>query len=194
LTKADQIRALSDGTRTVAEIAAHMGVPYQHVDGVLRRSGLIGTTKPTMRAGRSTPVEVVAKPELSADTLLRAGFQRASGWAFDHAGSLVLTDPLPKEVGVYAFVKLGVVMYVGVATMGLAKRIYFYGKPGVSQRTSLRLNAIIREEIGNANNIDILIAQPEDMMWNGLPVHGAAGLELGLIKAYQLPWNMRSSN
>lgn len=41
--------------------------------------------------------------------------------------------------------------------------------------------------------IDILITQPEDMDWSGLPVHGAAGLELGLIKAYALPWNMRSA-
>lgn len=191
MTKADQIRALADGKLTVAQIAAQIGVPYQHVDGVLRRSGLIGTTKPTMRARRSEPVKVVAKPELSADTLLRAGFQRGSGWAIDDAGSLVLTDPLPKRVGVYAFVRASVVMYVGVATLGLAKRIYFYGKPGISQRTSLRLNAIIREEIGNANNIDILIGHPEDTTWNGLPVHGAAGLELGLIKAYHLPWNMR---
>lgn len=193
MTKADQIRALADGTLTVAEIAAKLDVPYQHVDGVLRRSGLIGTTKPTMR-GRRVPIEVAAKPELSSDTLLRAGFHHAASWALDGGGALVLTKPVPKDVGVYAFVRAGVVMYVGVATMGLAKRIYFYGKPGVSQRTSLRLNAIIRDEIANANHIDILIAQPEDMLWNGLPIHGAAGLELGLIKAFKLPWNMRSSN
>jgi hypothetical protein len=77
--------------------------------------------------------------------------------------------------------------------MGLAKRIYFYAKPGVSQRTSLRLNNTIRRELQAATRIDVLIAQPDDMEWNGLPVHGAAGLELGLIKAYSLPWNMRSA-
>lgn len=84
-------------------------------------------------------------------------------------------------------------MYVGVATMGLAKRIYFYAKPGVSQRTSIRLNEIIRSELGSGAQIEVLIAQPEDLEWNGLPVHSAAGLELGLIKAYALPWNMRSA-
>jgi hypothetical protein len=29
--------------------------------------------------------------------------------------------------------------------------------------------------------------------WNGLPVHGSARLELGLIKRYALPWNMRNA-
>ena len=111
----------------------------------------------------------------------------------DDAGLLTLTDALPKAVGVYAFVKNGLVMYVGVATMGLAKRIYFYAKPGVSQRTSLRLNEIIRGELQSSGHVEVLIAQPDDMEWNGLPVHAAAGLELGLIKKYDLPWNMRSA-
>lgn len=96
---------------------------------------------------------------------------------------MILTDALPKEVGVYAIVKEVTVMYIGVATMGLAKRIYFYAKPGVSQRTSRRLNEIVRRELQSGSEIDVLIAQPEDMKRNGLPVHGAAGLELGLIKA-----------
>lgn len=104
-----------------------------------------------------------------------------------------MTEALPKGVGVYAFVRDAIVLYVGVATMGLAKRIYFYAKPGVSQRTSLRLNDFIRRELQAAARIEVLIAQPDDMEWNGLTVHGAAGLELGLIKAYALPWNMRSA-
>ena len=101
--------------------------------------------------------------------------------------------PLSKAVGVYAFAKEDVVLYVGVATMGLAKRIYFYGRPGVSQRTSLRLNRIIKNELLSAGFIDIYTAMPPDLEWNGLPVHGSAGLELGLIKKYALPWNMRSA-
>ncbi len=34
-----------------------------------------------------------------------------------------------------------------LATMGLAKRLYFYGKPGATQKTSLRLNEVMRREI-----------------------------------------------
>jgi hypothetical protein len=72
-------------------------------------------------------------------------------------------------------------------------RLYFYGKPGVSQRTSLRLNATLKDELANAGSIDVYVAVPPDLEWNGLPVHGAAGLELGLIKRYALAWNMRSA-
>lgn len=186
VTKADQIRRFAAEGLSVSEVAAKVGVRYQHAYNVLKRSG----TAAAPRAVRST---APTKPPLDAKTLLNAGFRRVSRWTLDDNDLLVLTDALPKEVGVYAFVRAGLVMYVGVATMGLAKRIYFYGRPGVSQRTSLRLNDIIKRELQSAAEIDVLIAQPDDMRWNGLPVHGAAGLELGLIKAYALPWNMRGA-
>jgi hypothetical protein len=186
VTKADAIRRLAAEGLSVSEVAARVGVRYQHAYNVLKRSR--ATAMP-----RGVKMPTHPKQSLHAQTLLDAGFHRACGWALDDTGLLILTDALPKEVGVYAFVRAGVVMYVGVATMGLAKRIYYYARPGVSQRTSLRLNDIIRTELQSASEIDVLIAQPEDMQWNGLPVHGAAGLELGLIKAYALPWNMRSA-
>lgn len=77
--------------------------------------------------------------------------------------------------------------------MGLARRIYFYGKPGVTQRTSLRINATIVEELGAGAGIEIYTAVPPDLEWNGLPVSGVAGLEYGLIRRYHLPWNIRSA-
>jgi len=106
---------------------------------------------------------------------------------------LVLDQPFPNAVGVYAFAKGDIALYVGVATMGLAKRLYFYGRPGVTQRTSQRLNGIIKSELLAGSVIDIYIAVPPNLEWNGLPVHGSAGLELGLIRKYALPWNLRSA-
>ncbi|MEG8223341.1 hypothetical protein OSJ57_22435 [Sphingomonas sp. HH69] len=135
----------------------------------------------------------LTKPSLSAEALLNAGFVKAARWSLNTSGLLIASEALPKGIGVYAFAKDGIVMYVGVATMGLAKRLYFYAKPGVTQRTSLRLNATMRAELASVPHIDILIATPEDMEWNGLPIHGAAGLELGIIKKFSLPWNMRSA-
>lgn len=66
-----------------------------------------------------------------------------------------------------------------------------YGRPGISQRTSKRLNALIKGELLVSGSIDIYVAIPHDLDWNGLPVHSSAGL--GLIKKYALPWNMRSA-
>lgn len=186
MTKADAIRRLAAEGLSVSDIAAQVGVRYQHAYNVLKRSGTTATP-------RAVKAPAQSKPPLNAQTLLNAGFHRASEWSLDEAGLLVLTEALPNEVGVYAFARDGVVLYVGVATMGLAKRIYFYAKPGVSQKTSLRLNDTIRRELQLSARIEVLIALPQDMEWNGLPVHGAAGLELGLIKAYALPWNLRSA-
>jgi hypothetical protein len=133
------------------------------------------------------------KPALYIADLVKSGFTHAATWLLSDAGVLSLDKRLQKDVGVYAFAKSGSVVYVGVATMGLAKRIYFYAKPGVSQKTSLRLNATIKNELSAGSTIDIYTAMPPDLEWNGLPIHGSAGLELGLIKKYELPWNMRSS-
>ncbi len=75
--------------------------------------------------------------------------------------------------------------------MGLRKRLYFYAKPGVTQRTSRRLNEILIKELSKGASIAIYTACPPDLDWNGLPVSGVAGLELGLIEAFHLPWNIR---
>lgn len=186
MTKVADIRRLAAEGLSVSEVAARVGVRYQHAYNVLERSGAVATPRPAK-------APIASKSPLDVQTLLDAGFRRASEWSLGDAGLLALTEALPKGVGVYAFARDGIVLYVGVATMGLAKRIYFYAKPGVSQRTSLRLNDTIRRELQAAARIEVFIAQPDGLEWNGLPVHGAAGLELGLIKAYALPWNMRSA-
>lgn len=134
-----------------------------------------------------------SKPTLQVDELVRSGFAFSGRWILSQTGELSPDWPLPKDIGVYAFAKDGVVFYVGVATMGLAKRLYFYAKPGVTQRTSQRLNAIIKDELLKVPFIDIYTAVPPDLEWNGLPIHGSAGLELGLIKKFALPWNVRSA-
>lgn len=83
-------------------------------------------------------------------------------------------------------------MYVGVAKMGLARRLYFYAKPGISQTTSIRIKALIRELLAE-NVVEILVAEPSDFDWNGLPVSGVAGLEIGIIQAFSLPWNKQGA-
>ncbi|MER8421659.1 GIY-YIG nuclease family protein [Mesorhizobium sp. M1329] len=127
------------------------------------------------------------------EMLVAGGFEHVGSWILSPDQRLVIDRDLPKAVGVYAFAMDDIVLYVGVATMGLAKRLYFYGRPGVSQRTSLRINATMISELATRPKVDVYAAFPPDMEWNGLPVHGSAGLELGLIKKYALPWNMRSA-
>jgi hypothetical protein len=190
MSKSEKIRELAKSGMTTAEIARALGIRYQHAYGVLQGSNL----GQKGRDGRPSNA-ITAKPDkapLDVEILVAGGFEHVGSWILSPDQRLVIDRDLPKAVGVYA-AKDHVVLYVGVATMGLAKRLYFYGRPGVSQRTSLRINATIISELAAHPRIDVYAAFPRDMEWNGLPVHGSAGLELGLIKKYALPWNMRSA-
>ena len=191
MSVSEKIRALAREGLATAEIARQLGIRYQHAYNVLKANGALpAASNRSSQAGQPPPQQ---KPPLPVDILISGGFIFAGRWVLSETNELAVDQPLPKGVGVYAFAKDGIALYVGVATMGLAKRLYFYGKPGVSQRTSQRLNGLIKNELTTTPAIDIYTAEPPDLEWNGLPVHGSAGLELGLIKKYALPWNMRSA-
>ncbi|MGH7120831.1 MAG: GIY-YIG nuclease family protein [Acetobacteraceae bacterium] len=192
MSVSENIRGLAREGLATAEIARRLGIRYQQAYNVLKAGGTLAPAS-GKTGERSPPAPVPLKPSLSVAELISGGFVVSSRWILSNAGGLELDRALPKTVGVYAFAKDGIVLYVGVATIGLAKRLYFYGKPGVPQRTSRRLNGIIRNELLTTPCIDIYTAVPPDLEWNGLPIHGSAGLELGLIKKYALPWNMRSA-
>lgn len=188
----EEIRLLAREGLRVAEIARRLGIRYQHAYNVLKADGLLPTTRAILpgEAKSTRPT----KPSLQVEELLASGFEFSGRWVLSDAGDLTIDRRLSSSVGVYAFAKEGIVQYVGVATMGLAKRLYFYAKPGITQRTSQRINGIIKKELLTVPFIDVYSAGPSDLEWNGLPVHGSAGLELGLIKKYALPWNMRSAS
>ncbi|MGO7529031.1 GIY-YIG nuclease family protein [Rhizobium leguminosarum] len=190
MTTSARIRALALDGMATAEIARQLGIRYQHAYKVLKAGDLSPT--PMVRQKRVAP-SPTTKPPLPLSVLTEGGFAPAGRWMFSPTEELIVDIPLPKWVGVYAFVKDGYALYVGVATMGISKRLYFYGRPGISQRTSKRLNGLIKGELLASGSIDIYVAIPPDLEWNGLPIHGSAGLELGLIKKYALPWNMRSA-
>ena len=196
MSVSENIRALGRDGLNTAEIARRLGIRYQHAYNVLKADGalLTGSTVGSLPVSdESRSASTSSKPRLLVEELVRGGFAFSSRWIMSEAGNLSLDRSLPKAIGVYAFARDGVALYVGVATMGLAKRLYFYMKPGATQRTSQRLNGIIMIELQQAPFIDIYTALPPDLEWNGLPIHGSAGLELGLIKKFALPWNMRSA-
>ncbi|MGY3621007.1 GIY-YIG nuclease family protein [Bradyrhizobium sp. USDA 10063] len=186
MTTSDQIRSLAGEGLSTAEIARRLGIRYQHAYGVLHNSGGV---KPGFADGGLPR----SRPPLTAAELLAGGFGLSARWKLSVSAQLALDRSVPKEVGVYAFAREETVLYVGVATIGLAKRLYWYAKPGPGQITNLRLNEMLKSELKIVPHIDVYTATPPDFEWNGLPVHGSAGLELGLIKKYNLPWNVRSA-
>jgi hypothetical protein len=150
------------------------------------------TMPPTAReAPKTAAPPLPAKPILTAQALLAGGFERTSRWVLAPDGHLALEVPLPRQPGVYAFVLMGLAVYVGIASSGLANRLKFYIRPGVTQRTSQRVGARLIDELKIAGSIDILTARPPDASWNGWPINAGVGLEAGLIANYDVPWNMR---
>src|SRR5947209_3476042 len=150
MTVSDEIRLLADQGLSVAEIARRLGIRYQHAYGVLKEKS-----------------RVERKPSLSVDRLVDSGFAFAGRWILANAGEIVLDRPVASAMGVYAFALDRVVMYVGVATTGLAGRLAFYAKPGGGQRTNLRLNGLIRTELATRPFLDIYTAMPGNLEWNG---------------------------
>lgn len=173
--------------RSRTEIAKSLNVRYQHVQKVLVDSGL--HIPKSREANLRT---VLVKPELPEALLVNAGFQRVGAWRIS-GNELVLPDGVPGHEGVYAFSVEGKVHYVGVAKMGLRKRIYYYAKPGPRQKTSQRLNGLIKQLLQVGKSVEVIVALPSDFEWQGLPVHGPAGLEIGLIKRFALPWNVQGA-
>ena len=188
MSKSEEIRALAQAGHSVAEIARALNVRYQFAYNVCQKAGLL--------AGRtdkvSTPsVPRPSKPALTAAALLAGGFE-ANGSISRTSEGLVMPT-LPKQAGVYAFVQDGMVQYVGVATRSLAQRLNSYARPGPTQTTNQRVNAMLLRLLDEGREIDILCACPPDFEWNGFVISGSVGLEAGLILRHHLPWNIRGT-
>jgi hypothetical protein len=202
VSKAEQIRALARSGRKPAEIAAEIGVRYQHVYNVLKRSAPdylparnsagSAVTAPKQTTRISRPAAKPSKPPLTRAVLVAAGFVPTAAWVMA-GGDLAMRGDLPTAKGVYAFVRDETILYVGVANIGLAQRLYFYRKPGKTQTTSIRIRQRLLDELKAVAYIAIYTAQPDDLTWNGLPVSGATGLEHALIDRFALAWNIRGA-
>lgn len=131
------------------------------------------------------------KPHLDPFILSASGFREVGIWGLQDDGALMPLQKVPAGPGVYAFVIGNRVVYVGVAIGGLRRRLRCYARPG-KRKTARR----IRDEILKAVDrpVRAMCVQPSDTQWNGLPVNIAAGLELGLIQTYDLPWNRRHAS
>lgn len=132
-------------------------------------------------------------PDLMLPQIADGGFAHAGRWGLNTEGVLFFAGNAPKRPGVYIFVQAGTARYVGVASRNLAQRLYMYGRPGVSQRTNIRLNGVLRDELANGEIIDVYVASPPDLEWNGWKVSGAEGLEAAIIRGFRLPWNRRGT-
>lgn len=192
MSTSQRIRELYAAGRSVSEIARELGIRYQFADGVLRRDGLIGTSATAGSAALPGNAPTTAEKPLLRSVALRAGgFDHVSNWVLGTSGDIVLTNPMPKATGVYAFTADDIARYVGVTLRTFDERMRNYRLGHASQPTNVRMRQLILQQLTISKSVNIFVATPKTTEWNGWPVNTIAGLEPALISTYRLDWNRK---
>lgn len=126
--------------------------------------------------------------------LLKSGFIYHCDWCLSDSDQLSLDRDAPAQSGLYAFVLVDEVVYIGTTRRKLSQRMGDYCRGHVGQKTSFRIKNKIVEALQNGKNVRVLFAMPENSEWNGLPVVIAEGLEVGLIESIRPSWNKRGAS
>ncbi len=121
------------------------------------------------------------------------GFRQIGTWLIEN-GNLALRQNQMRKASpaLYSFILNGQVMYVGKTSQLLAKRLYFYAKPGSSQSTNIRLNALLSHSLSNGNSVEIFGYADTSAKKIGIfDLDTAAGLENSIISQLQPCWNIQ---
>jgi len=123
--------------------------------------------------------------------LLDIGFEMAGHWLIEE-GQLkleLLRHSMQQNV-LYAFICDGEIMYIGKTTQTLAKRLYGYQRPGLTQATNVKNHLQILDLLAQDRAVEILVLPDSGLMHYGqFHLNLAAALEDSLIKVINPPWN-----
>lgn len=191
-TKSEMIRALARAGYSRTEIAKYLEIRYQHVRNVLVQAGITAGKRNDLTRARDKRVEKTAE-SWPASRLLTSGFQKVSECHLTGDGTFQYSARSPAKPGVYAFSVNGLVAYIGLTRGDLRTRLGHYVYGHEKQRTSARVKGLILSALANGDNVEVYVACPPDLEWNGLPVDGASGLETGLIRLIKPPWNRQGA-
>ncbi|MBB3175613.1 hypothetical protein FHR90_003475 [Endobacter medicaginis] len=141
---------------------------------------------------------------MQTDTLLDLGFIDVGAWRLGDDGKIYLhLDEekrsesrvlLDMEKALYSFAGPdGEVLYIGKTARAIRQRFNGYRTPGGRQRTNIRCNAAIRERLNSGQETRVLVfpmtLHLSHLRYGDFPINIAAGLEDGLIEAFNPPWN-----
>jgi hypothetical protein len=125
--------------------------------------------------------------------LLDLGFEEIGEWIIE-AGTLqfILRHYQNNSNILYAFIAQSEIKYIGKSTQTLLGRMNGYKNPGPTQSTNIKNNSRIKELLIKGTPVQILVlVQKEEMLYRGMPIILAAGLEDNLIARLRPPWNER---
>ncbi len=149
------------------------------------------TTHQPLQSHATNPAGFSQKPWLN--DLKDIGFRHIGHWKVELKKLYLDQTKMQKtSPAMYAFVWADQVMYVGKTSQALAKRLYFYAKPGPTQSTNIRLNALLLYSIQNGKPVDIYgYADTSPIKVGIFDLDTAAGLEDSIISRLQPLWNKR---
>lgn len=192
-TKSAKIRALARAGYSRREIANYLGVIYQHVRNVLVQAGIeAGDRNDLVRSAKSASVGL--QEPWPMQRLLASGFELIGRCELVEPDAFRYSNQSPAEPGVYVFSVNGAVVYIGLTRGALRTRLGHYVYGHEKQSTSYRVKALIVEALANERSVEVCVARPPQLTWNGLPVDGPAGLETALIKLIRPPWNQQGAS
>jgi len=184
-----------------ASIAHQLGIPPHVAEEVLREAGLPG---PGAAADGETAVVLATasvaappprprgqRPPLTTAALAAGGFHKTGGWVVASGKRLEIIGTPPSRPGLYAFAAGGRALYLGFTLRKLDLRLNQYRSGEGEQAANARMRARLLEELGRGAAIEIHTVTPPDGVWSGWPVSTASGLEVALLKRYDLPWNRK---
>jgi hypothetical protein len=191
-TKSEKIRALAAAGYSRSEIANILQIRYQHVRNVLLQSGIKAESS-KQNASTSKRAEPVPARLWPVDRLLEAGFEIVGNCQITGNDAFEYSSLAPTTPGVYAFAVNGMIAYVGLTRGALRTRLGHYVYGHERQRTSARVKSLILATLKRGDTVEVCVACPPALEWNGLPVDGAAGLETGLIRLIRPHWNKQGA-
>ena len=132
-----------------------------------------------------------AETKHGREYLINFGFKLAGHWYLDEGKINYDLSNLPNsDHGLYAFVLGDQVLYLGKTSNSLKRRLNSYRRPGPSQPTNIRANAMLTGLLKTHPKVEIYAwVDPSSGKDDELFLDKAAGYETALIRKLQPPWN-----
>jgi len=128
--------------------------------------------------------------------LLAIGFKHIGRWELLRESiDASLTEMSTASPALYAFVADGNIKYVGKTSRSLGQRLYGYAKGGSTQRTNIRVRALILKSLKQGQQVQIYgFADHNPQKVGRFLLDKSAGLEDDIIKQLNPSWNGRGAN
>ncbi|ODU45303.1 GIY-YIG nuclease family protein [uncultured Aquimonas sp.] len=119
------------------------------------------------------------------------GFRVVGEWLLEEDTlRCVLTECAASTHILYAFLLEGEVVYVGKTVLPLKRRLYSYQKPGPTQSTNIKGNALVRDALSLGRRVEVLALPDNGLLhYGGFHLNLAAGLEDSLLATLKPAWN-----